>query len=146
MEVWVNLCSLQVASPHSAFAAHRLAHRSRGGSYEFQKWSRFEIKSFVSSSKRLYLSCDERRRQWHISASMLGRNLDSRDNFSGFYSLRAAVTAGCTVCSCSSLSSGYMKDVNSPKSLQISWKNRQTTRNTTVQEGKSILLRNRSNF
>ena len=41
-------------------------------------------------------------------------------------------------------------DVNrnddSPKSLPIDFKNRQATKNTTRSQGKSILLRNRSNF
>ena len=35
---------------------------------------------------------------------------------------------------------------NSPKSLPIDFKNRQATKNTTGSQGKSILLRNRSNF
>ena len=35
---------------------------------------------------------------------------------------------------------------NSPKLLPIDLKNRQATKNTTASQGKSILLRNRSNF
>ena len=35
---------------------------------------------------------------------------------------------------------------NSLKSLPIDLKNRQATKNTTTSQGKSILLRNRSNF
>ena len=82
----------------------------------------------------------------HISALILLRNWDSRDNFSGFYLLRAAVTPGSTVGPLSILSSRNLKDINSPKSLQISWRSRQTTKNTAVHDGKSILLRNLSNF
>ena len=47
---------------------------------------------------------------------------------------------------CSILSSRNLKDVNSPKSLQISWRGGQTTKNTTVHDGKSNLLRNHLNF
>ena len=131
---------------HHTIRTSKCPHDSARGFYENPKWKRSEIKSFVSSSKRLYFSCVDLRGQLHISALILLRNWNSRHNFSGFYSLRAAVTPGSTVGPLSIVSSRNLKDVHSPKSLQISWRSRQTTKNTTVYDGKSILLRNRSNF